>query len=577
MTRAIILLLLLLVGRADAATDARRLTLHFAYADHGLEPSAREALAAFLLTCDRSSEHELVLQGHTDGDGRAGYNQELGLRRAMAVRAALIELGVPEGLITLRSAGEDEPVAANTDPEGMQRNRRVEVVFNRYVLEDLRDLQGLLGNDRVHTWTVGTDAPQWLRTPQGAAVHVPAHAFRDAQGRLVEGAVDITITEAMALEDILAEGLSTVSGTALIETGGMLKVEASAAGSPVTLDAQASLLVSLPTKERAADMQLFVSGTGTDWQATGRRPLSKLKLELPAPPRFRWPAMNYTAFVPDLAGKPREPLEPWCPIEPTAPRRESYTTRPRWYHFVMRERIRANDEARYTAALEAHALRVAKYEAKLRAYEEDKAAYPERMAAYEQAMDRWNEEVLPARYEEWRTSVLVPAQQQYRARLRVAEQRYADELAVWTDRNRELLDRHAAQMDSLGLDDVALFNTYLFATNTLGWINCDRFMDVPAAQKHDIIVQDADTARKNVFLVFSDIHSIARMTPTEAGYLQPAIPRNEAVELFAYAVKDGRPYVCRAPMTGKARGELKMERTTVAGLRKLMADLQVKG
>jgi hypothetical protein len=159
----------------------------------------------------------------------------------------------------------------------------------------------------------------------------------------------------------------------------------------------------------------------------------------------------------------------------------------------------------------------------------------------------------------------------------MAEQRYANELAAWNDRNKELMDRYAAQLDSLGLDDVGLFNTYLFATNTLGWINCDRFMDIPQELKHDVIVQDADTAREHVFLVFSDIHSIARMERYGEGYVQPAIPRSEAVELFAYAVKDGRPYVCRKPMTGKASGTLDMQRTTVAELRRLMADLQVKG
>ena len=67
------------------------------------------------------------LTGHTDDTSSSGFNERLGARRANAVRAVLIQKGVPESQIRVRSKGETEPIASNTTGEGRKRNRRVEV------------------------------------------------------------------------------------------------------------------------------------------------------------------------------------------------------------------------------------------------------------------------------------------------------------------------------------------------------------------------------------------------------------------------------------------------------------------
>jgi outer membrane protein OmpA-like peptidoglycan-associated protein len=52
------------------------------------------------------------------------------------VRSALVDRGLPLGHLNVRGFGKMRPVAANQhtdgtdDPEGRQRNRRVEVVIN---------------------------------------------------------------------------------------------------------------------------------------------------------------------------------------------------------------------------------------------------------------------------------------------------------------------------------------------------------------------------------------------------------------------------------------------------------------
>jgi outer membrane protein OmpA-like peptidoglycan-associated protein len=78
----------------------------------------------------------VTVEGHTDGKGTDGYNQTLSERRATAVRAALVERGAPQEWLITHGFGKSRPIAPNAhadgsdDPEGRQKNRRVEVVIN---------------------------------------------------------------------------------------------------------------------------------------------------------------------------------------------------------------------------------------------------------------------------------------------------------------------------------------------------------------------------------------------------------------------------------------------------------------
>jgi len=77
-----------------------------------------------------------MIEGHTDGKGSDTYNQALSERRAIAVRASLTERGLPLDHLNIRGFGKTRPVAQNQfpdgadEPEGRQKNRRVEVVRN---------------------------------------------------------------------------------------------------------------------------------------------------------------------------------------------------------------------------------------------------------------------------------------------------------------------------------------------------------------------------------------------------------------------------------------------------------------
>ena len=71
----------------------------------------------------------VVIEGYTDNVGNNVDNQALALERAEAVRTALIRRGVDTSRITIRSYGEQDPVASNDNRAGRRENRRAQVII----------------------------------------------------------------------------------------------------------------------------------------------------------------------------------------------------------------------------------------------------------------------------------------------------------------------------------------------------------------------------------------------------------------------------------------------------------------
>ena len=67
--------------------------------------------------------------GHADTSGPDTYNMALSLRRANAVKDALIRDGVPERDISVVGRGESQPLVKTADGVREAQNRRVEIVI----------------------------------------------------------------------------------------------------------------------------------------------------------------------------------------------------------------------------------------------------------------------------------------------------------------------------------------------------------------------------------------------------------------------------------------------------------------
>jgi outer membrane protein OmpA-like peptidoglycan-associated protein len=72
---------------------------------------------------------EVTVIGHTDTTGSRASNYQLGLERAQAVRALLLEAGLDDSLIEVSSHGEADLLHSTPDNTSEPRNRRVEITI----------------------------------------------------------------------------------------------------------------------------------------------------------------------------------------------------------------------------------------------------------------------------------------------------------------------------------------------------------------------------------------------------------------------------------------------------------------
>jgi outer membrane protein OmpA-like peptidoglycan-associated protein len=100
-----------------------------------LRPEAGPELEKVLAVLKSYPAAAVLIEGHTDGKGGDQYNQSLSERRADSVRRWLAGHGTATPMTT-RGWGRTRPIAPNTkpngadDPDGRQKNRRVEITVN---------------------------------------------------------------------------------------------------------------------------------------------------------------------------------------------------------------------------------------------------------------------------------------------------------------------------------------------------------------------------------------------------------------------------------------------------------------
>ena len=104
--------------------------VQFATGTANLSASAREGLARFAGIVASYPGLRFLVEGHTDDTGTLATNNELSLRRAIAVRDYLIGQGVAASTIDVAGLGPSRPVADNSTADGRARNRRVEIVLS---------------------------------------------------------------------------------------------------------------------------------------------------------------------------------------------------------------------------------------------------------------------------------------------------------------------------------------------------------------------------------------------------------------------------------------------------------------
>lgn len=93
------------------------------------DPFNDEIFSLVISTAKKVEDMSVHVTGHTDRAGSSEYNMVLSQRRAIAVKAALIERGLGHKRLKSSYKGEDSPATPTKDGVRSDNNRRVEIVI----------------------------------------------------------------------------------------------------------------------------------------------------------------------------------------------------------------------------------------------------------------------------------------------------------------------------------------------------------------------------------------------------------------------------------------------------------------
>ncbi len=570
-------------------------TVHFNVDEYTLSKSAEDDLLNLIHILKGSNESDLKIVGHTDQDGSVEYNMNLSQKRAEAVQQFIVNEGYPSVDIQLNFLGESNLLADANDQQSMQKNRRVTVVANMYNYDSVSEFVSLLESNGPDKVTIDQKQPDEINLSNGTLVKLPAQAFCNMDGSPLENdKVEMIFKEAFDYTQMLDERLSTQTADYILETGGMVYIEASQNGIPVKLKDGKEIELIFPKQNRKDGMELF-TGVSTDegviWEETGKK--IDIVKEEPFIQVDISPITDYKFNFQDTIAIPYESMSPY----PKAQRKPYPPAKIRY------------SEDKYTEVYQ-------KYEDVLAKYYSDKIEMPERLKVWKKELvtrkdllirhkkqytkkhvQRWlkyniekitsssetvshikilgelnsflDREVGETNYDDlfYRNKMFKGVSREILNKYNVYQPHLDDEplrdfCAEFTSAmyvvNRRILDKKM----ELGYVDQKLSSRYIVSTSRLGWINCDRFLKMEEEEKMEL--NFADTYKgKDYYLVFKDIKSLIRPRKENGRIIFGGMPIGAEVKLVSLEVKNNECFLASQDLTLGSNNEIDLQHRKV--------------
>jgi len=109
----------------------------FSTANTKLNPPVQRALEGIASVLREYDKTLVIVAGHTDKQGAAGYNQRLSEQRALAVGEYMAGYQVGSERVLIMGFGDRQPISSNETAEGRAQNRRVELILKPIIAEPM--------------------------------------------------------------------------------------------------------------------------------------------------------------------------------------------------------------------------------------------------------------------------------------------------------------------------------------------------------------------------------------------------------------------------------------------------------
>ena len=379
-----------------------------------------------------------------------------------------------------------------------------------------------------------------LYCAEGTRLEVAAQTFASPRnGLAVSSLVTLKVTEYYRYADMLLAGLSTFSKRGLLESGGMLYVEALAKGESLEIAEGKEVQFGFPKQGQPEDMKLFIG----DWDRDEQVTWTLASEHTPGASSSRRRPQNGAAPGPGSSFN-------MIQQQPTFPGGEAAL-----FQFlganVKYPQIAREAGIQGTVYVQFEVTETGSIDSAWIARGLDKVCDREVLRVIKR-MPTWQPAIQAGRPVE--TIFTLPV----RFRLETARRSSGSGTAN---------PAYQAQFDSIyndnnvGQASVRDMEYYVFASAELGWVNCDRWYNVQ--DKVNMMVQVPNDGSTEVKMIFHNFRAIQRGTPSAEGLTFTQIPNNEPVTLFSIRFKNGETQIASTQTTTSDNPNFTLDYRTV--------------
>jgi hypothetical protein len=377
---------------------------------------------------------------------------------------------------------------------------------------------------------------------EGTIVRIPAGSLVTEKQAPARGPVWVELKECYSMADILLSNLSTVSeNNDLLETGGIVLVQASAQGQPLRVAEGQTIQIDMPASRRQPGMRLS-RGLGD------RRKL------------LRWVALTPEA----------EPAEEKFYTEPE--KMPAYGKGPADINKLIRYPKQAVSKQTqglvFAAFVVDEAGRVVNPKI-VRGIGD--GCDEELLRVLRQTSGRWKPGLQAGKAV--KVKMVLPVRFAFHAGMASSLDSAANTEAT-PDSTMALANEEMPPSEPSFKAEPT--DRYLFSSAQLGWLNCDRVWHATGTPATDLLATTDTDPGTNVYLVFREAKTLVTGQPEEGGYAFRNVPANKRAVLIGIRYQNDVPFVAlHETTTGHHATEaLAFRETTLEELERMLAKLK---
>jgi hypothetical protein len=408
--------------------------------------------------------------------------------------------------------------------ENEEKSKISEVLIDR----NLPSLQDIFSNlsDTAAVFEIDPTKDTIITCPKGTLLYLPANIFETTAGELPVENVNLKVSECYSNSDFAANGLSCISNGQLLETGGMVNINAVLNDESLKIRSGSEYALYFPKNGKSNNMELFYG------QTLGDETVSWLPKSIDP----NLPSGNPVEEPIDVKAQIK------CPLHLTYITASISSEEVTWKFLNSNETVYDFFDRNFKPSdqmEEAFCDNNYKIESTIVLNETGSIKEVTIDSSSTSAFDRVFVDFLKS-LPPFDLETMAPHSSPRKFSIGLVGQAELDR-----SKFKKLFKKKYASFKNKAIEkvDQSELNYFVLSASKLGWINCDRFLNSPE-DKIELLVNSDNVNNLKAFVVFKGINSIMNGTSSNGKIIFNNIPIGQSIRVIGLNNQEGKPTMC---------------------------------